>query len=91
MAAMPTEVDSTTAMPTRTTVAVVRITTINNNNNGEDHVSIRSVPIRFNRCCERAGGGHYENSYGGGQRHYNENNPRGGGQRGGPNPNYRGQ
>ncbi|CAF0982831.1 unnamed protein product [Adineta steineri] len=36
-------------------------------------------------------GGHYDNSYGSGQRQYTENNTRGGsGQRGGPNPNYRG-
>ncbi|CAF2695841.1 unnamed protein product [Rotaria sp. Silwood2] len=35
-------------------------------------------------------GGHYDGSYGGGQRHYNENNRGGGGHRGGPNPNYRG-
>ncbi len=37
------------------------------------------------------GGGQYDGSYGGGQRQYNENSHRGGGgQRGGPNPNYRG-
>jgi len=36
-------------------------------------------------------GGHYDGSYGGGQRQYNENNNRGGGgQRGGLNSNYRG-
>lgn len=37
------------------------------------------------------GGNHYDGSYGSGQRQYNENNNRGGGnQRGAPNPNYRG-
>lgn len=37
------------------------------------------------------GGSHYDSSHGG-QRQYNENSNRGGGgQRGGPNPNYRGK
>jgi hypothetical protein len=73
-------------------VVVVTITTINNI--GEDHVSFILYPTIFLYLFffDPGGGGHYDNSYGAGQRQYNENSNRGGGgQRGGPNPNYRGE
>ncbi len=57
----------------------------------EREISNISVIDLFSNSNSGGGGGHYDSSYGGGQRQYNENNNRGGGgQRGGSNPNYRG-